>query len=445
MPKNDADVQFVRSFRYVQWNNSLRAWFIPNYQNNLEILKNYFGTRLDRVVELRTFSVPEPNADVAKACGDTGDVSSRVVPNDEMLVVQTRSRRLRILVMYNPQLIRRFKEIPLSTWNGENKWWSVPHSESILEQLRGLAQEFHLKFHFEQEFGLPKVPRITPLDIPNYRSCPESYTEKLKELRYSPHTIQTYTSMFEEFINFYYRYDLERIDERQIVAFLRHLVSERKVSTSYQNQSINAIKFYYERVLGSQRKIYLVDRPREERTLPVVLSTEEVTTLLQVTINLKHKAILMTIYSAGLRISEALHLQLIDIDSKRMQIRVEQAKGKKDRYTLLSQKTLDLLRQYVRQYKPQKWLFEGVNGNPYSERSVQSILRDAVKKAGIRKHVTVHTLRHSFATHLLENGTDLRYIQSLLGHESSRTTEIYTHVTTRGFENIQSPLDKLNL
>lgn len=230
-----------------------------------------------------------------------------------------------------------------------------------------------------------------------------------------------------------------------IMDFLLYLVNTRHVSTSYQNQSINAVKFYYERVVGGKRKIYMIDRPREESYLPEVLSTEEITKILNATENLKHKAILMTIYSAGLRIGEAINLKLKDIDSKRMQIRVEQGKGKKDRYTLLGNKTLEVLRKYVAEYKPKIWLFEGAKGENYSQKGIQNILRKSVEKVGIKKRITVHTLRHSFATHLLEAGTDLRYIQSLLGHANSKTTEIYTHITTKGFDQIKSPLDNLNL
>jgi len=176
------------------------------------------------------------------------------------------------------------------------------------------------------------------------------------------------------------------------------------------------------------------------------LSEAEVKNILSNVNNLKHKVILMTIYSAGLRISEAINLKIKDIDSNRMQIRVEQSKGKKDRYTLLSKKTLEMLRLYFKEYKPKEWLFEGAKeGTPYSAKSIQTIFTEATKLAGIKKRATVHTLRHSFATHLLENGTDLRYIQSLLGHESSKTTEIYTHITTKGFDQILSPLDKLDL
>tara|TARA_A100000171_G_scaffold25268_1_gene23610 strand:+ start:649 stop:1170 length:522 start_codon:yes stop_codon:yes gene_type:complete len=166
--------------------------------------------------------------------------------------------------------------------------------------------------------------------------------------------------------------------------------------------------------------------------------------------NIKHKAILSTIYSAGLRISEVINLPIKAIDSDRMQIHIKNAKGNKDRYTILSKKVLDLLRVYFKQEKPHYWLFEGMGStkeNPvqYSSRSIQNILKVAIKKTGIKKHITVLTLRHSFATHLLENGTDLRYIQNLLGHSNSKTTEVYTHITTKGFNQIVSPLDKLDI
>lgn len=227
---------------------------------------------------------------------------------------------------------------------------------------------------------------------------------------------------------------------------MRYLVMERNITESYQNQAINAIKFYYERVLGGQRKIYLIERPRRDTKLPVVFSTDEVVAILKCTQNIKHRAILMVIYSGGLRISEAANLKISDIDSKRMQIRIVSAKGDKDRYTLLSEKALNTLREYYKVYRPAQWVFEGVTGErPYSVRSIQQILKAAVKRAGINKKVTVHTLRHSFATHLLEQGTDIRYIQSLLGHASTRTTEIYTHITTSGFGKIKSPMDRLDI
>ncbi len=189
----------------------------------------------------------------------------------------------------------------------------------------------------------------------------------------------------------------------------------------------------------------MIERPRKEHYLPEVLSEEEVANILKSISNLKHKVLIMTIYSGGLRISELKNLKVKDIDSNRMQIRVEQGKGKKDRYTLLSKKTLLHLRQYFKEFKPKEWLFEGENGGQYTSSSIYNIFGRALKKAGITKKVSIHSLRHSFATHLLENGTDLRYIQNLLGHSSSKTTEIYTHITTKGFDQIKNPMDRLEI
>ena len=182
-----------------------------------------------------------------------------------------------------------------------------------------------------------------------------------------------------------------------------------------------------------------------ERNLPNVLSEQEVLQILTSTDNLKHKAILSLIYSAGLRRGELINMKINDIDSKRMYVIIRQGKGRKDRYSILSEKVLELLRRYVKQYKPVEWLFEGQFGGQYGASSVQHILRDAVSRSKIRKTVTVHTLRHSFATHLLEHGVDIRYIQELLGHQSLKTTEIYTHITQRGLGKIKSPLDNFDI
>jgi integrase/recombinase XerD len=192
-------------------------------------------------------------------------------------------------------------------------------------------------------------------------------------------------------------------------------------------------------------KTYYIQRPKKEKVLPKVLSEQEVLSILHCSENLKHKAILSLIYSAGLRRGELINMKVNDIDSKRMYVIIRQGKGRKDRYSILSEKVLELLRRYFTEYKPKEWLFEGQFGGQYSATSIQNILRDAVTRAKIRKKVTVHTLRHCFATHLLEHGVDIRYIQELLGHESSKTTEIYTHITQRGLGKIKSPLDNFDI
>ena len=205
------------------------------------------------------------------------------------------------------------------------------------------------------------------------------------------------------------------------------------------------MKFYYGTML-KKKFLYEIKRPRKDKKLPVVLSKEEVAKILNSVDNLKHSAILMLVYSAGLRVGEVVRLKPEDIDSNRMLIHIKGAKGRKDRYTLLSEKTLEVLREYWRKYKPEKWLFGGAREGRYlSIRSVQKIFEQACERAGIRKEITIHGLRHSFTTHLLEGGTDLRYIQELLGHKDSKTTEIYTHVSTKSLGKIRSPMDSIDL
>lgn len=244
----------------------------------------------------------------------------------------------------------------------------------------------------------------------------EQMHKKLILRGYSPSTIRGYCQMLVTFIEHFAGRDISALSKQDIRDFLFQHMNERKLSHSYQNQLINAIKFYYEQVLGRPRTYYALDRPRKVFRLPTVLSQQEVTQLLAQVDNLKHQAILQTIYGGGLRLSELIHLRISDIDSDRMVMVIRQAKGGKDRLVPLPNKLLHLLRRYYQTYKPKEYLFEGQNGGQYGRSSVQQVFRRACRKAGIRKKATLHTLRHSYATHLLEGGTDLRYIQVLLGH-----------------------------
>jgi site-specific recombinase XerD len=238
--------------------------------------------------------------------------------------------------------------------------------------------------------------------------------------------------------------NLESITTREINAYILKLIHTKGISSSQQNQRISAIKFYYEQVLGRKNAYYYLSRPKKVKGLPSILTVEEVEQILKQCKNLKHKCILMTIYSGGLRRSDLINLKISDIDSEQMLIRISHSKGNKDRHTLPSQKLLLLLRDYYRFYKPSYWLFEGQGGGQYSATSIENIFRKALKQANITRHATPHTLRHSFATHLLEQGISLRYIQEMLGHSSSTTTEIYTHVRSKHLTKILNPLDKLH-
>ena len=268
--------------------------------------------------------------------------------------------------------------------------------------------------------------------------------ERLRLQRYSYSTIKTYKNFFIQFLVFYPDKDPKELKKEDIMRFLLESTEKKRWSDSTQNQAVNALKFYYEKVLGQKRAFYEL-RPRKSRSLPGVFSEEEIQCLFSVVDNLKHRTILMLIYSAGLRIGESISLRKEDIDFHRNTVFVKAGKGKKDRYSVLSEKMKIVMSQYLEKYRPAYWLFEGQEGGRYSTRSIQNIFRRAVKKSGVNPYATVHTLRHSFATHLLERGLDLRYIQELLGHNSSKTTEIYTHISTKAREKFCSPLDFLDI
>jgi integrase/recombinase XerD len=262
--------------------------------------------------------------------------------------------------------------------------------------------------------------------------------------RYSSNTIKTYLDALEVFFCFYKNKQLETLTIEDIVHFNTSYILSKNLSASYQNQVINAIKLFYRNRFNRTMEVDFIQRPIREKRLPNVLSKEEVKAILEAPTNLKHRAMLSLIYACGLRRSELLNLTLKDILSDRNLLFIRQSKGKKDRMVPISLKIIEILREYYKAYKPKTWLFEGQFPNTrYSEKSLENVLKQSLSKAKISKKVSLHWLRHSYATHLLENGTDLRYIQELLGHSSSRTTEIYTHVSTRNLQQIRSPFDDL--
>ncbi len=269
--------------------------------------------------------------------------------------------------------------------------------------------------------------------------------QKLAIRNYSKRTIQSYLSAINHFANWLIQEKVTTVDDRIVEKYLFELKENKKRSISAMKQSIAAIKFVFSDVLDQKIPSCLNIRFRKEEKIPVVLSENEVTAILNSVENIKHKSILMTIYSAGIRLNELICLQVKDIDFDRNLIIVKQGKGRKDRQSVLSKSLKRILFMYLDKYRPSQYLFEGQGGGKYSASSVQVLMKKAVKKTGIKKHATVHTLRHSFATHLLENGTDIRFIQELLGHKRLETTQIYTHISKVAFERIKSPLDRLKL
>jgi len=430
----------IRQIVDSQWSKTLNCWHIPCTDVAYKTLKSLIADII-----------------IVKSEAEQKTIEINIVENikneSKGLLSKKTSIKVSIEIIDYKKIILRFpfakehlakiKTIPYFYWHKDGKYWSFPYTINILNEI----ENYFSKFNYQIESKNINSKGSNKKEKKNYgneRKLPPEYLEKLKLIRYSENTIRTYTVAFTDFINYYSQKDLLEINEQDIKSYLLYLIEKRQVSTSFQNQVINAIKFYYEKVCGGKRLPYItIDRPLKERTLPTVLSEEEVMRIISCIKNLKHKAIILTIYSAGLRISEVINLKISDIDSSRMAIIIKGAKGKKDRNSLLSEKLLVILRDYFKLYKPKMWLFEGQTGEQYSDSSIQTIFREACYKAKIQKKATVHTLRHSFATHLLERGTDLRYIQELLGHSSSKTTEIYTHITHKGMEQIKSPLDNL--
>ena len=266
---------------------------------------------------------------------------------------------------------------------------------------------------------------------------------EMQTRNYSQRSIDTYIHLLRD-LEEYFKCSIDELSIDQVKDFLQYSITERNLSVSYINQVISAVKILQKDILGKDWESIQIKRPRRIKKLPVVLSKEAVKSMIETKRNLKHRTMLAVIYSASLRISELISLRPADIDSDRKQIRVL-GKGNKHRYTLLSQNTLDMLRMYWRAYKPVRYLFEGQKqGQPVSQSTIQQVFRRACKKTGISKPASVHSLRHSFATHLLESGVNLKIIQSLLGHSSLRTTSIYLHVTRFDPSSIKSPFDEID-
>ncbi|MFM8833861.1 MAG: tyrosine-type recombinase/integrase [Cytophagales bacterium] len=425
----------VRDVAECKWSQTEKAWHVEASRTVFNQLKQAFPQLQPLYPSAQATS--KAKEELAKQLHQVNPLTVKAV--------QYKTGRFRIIAHYHPALMALLKAFPFAKYHRAEKWWSAAIEEKQKKALQDFCVTSGMTLLWEDQrerAGLKPKPKA--YEIPNYRNCPHAMLEKMESMRYAASTVEIYKQNFEEFINYHYAKKIDDITEPEIIAYTRYLVQERGISASAQNQAINAIKFYYEKVKGGARKFYQLERPLRETKLPTVLSVEEVQALLKGVKNVKHKAMLMLCYSAGLRLSELLNLRPSDIDSDRMQICIRAAKGKKDRYTLLSEKLLPLLRDYYKRYQPKEYLFEGEGGGTYSERSVQAITKEACKRANIIKHVTVHTLRHSFATHLLESGTDLRYIQNLLGHNSSKTTEVYTHVTSKALSGIKSPLDNLD-
>lgn len=355
------------------------------------------------------------------------------------------SGRIILSFPYDPLLVSKVKTIDGRRWHPVEKHWSFPKLDGMLEKILKVFADNEIQIDPALKIATSKA-KDTPSPLAGEGGGEgynfEDLRRELLSRKYSYKTIKGYLYYNRDFINYAGKTPCEIKDE-DIKNYLVYLSEEKEAATSTLNQAINALKFHYGTML-KRKFVYEVKRPRKDKKLPVVLSQEEVAKVLTSLDNVKHKAILMLVYSAGLRVGEVVRLKPEDIDSKRMLIHVRGAKGRKDRYTLLSESAFKVSKEYLNRGKPPLWLFPGPDKERHiSIRTAQRIFEMVCNRAGVKKEVTIHSLRHSFATHLLESGIDLRYIQELLGHKSSKTTEIYTHVSNKDFMRIKNPLDQI--
>ena len=347
-------------------------------------------------------------------------------------------KQLRLLVRFgfDDTLNQLVKQLEGASWSFSLKSW---HVNDTPENLTKIYSIFKDKAEIDDTLLKPIVKLSEEAE-----EKINLFTSWLNSKRYSPNTIKTYTDAIKSFLKFYNNKPIAEITNQDVIKFNNEYILANNYSSSFQNQVVNSIKLFFKTVQNKTIDVDLIHRPKRSKLLPNVLSKEEIKLILNAHSNIKHKTMLSLIYSCGLRRSELINLKPTDIDSKRGIVIIRQSKGKKDRIAPLSPKILEMLREYYKGCKPKTWLFEGqIQNTKYDERSLSNVLKQALTKSNISKPVSLHWLRHSYATHLLESGTDLRYIQELLGHSSSKTTEIYTHVSTKSLQQIKSPFDDL--
>lgn len=333
---------------------------------------------------------------------------------------------------YAPLLKNELKEkFPAAQWSGSKKCWYLPDRNTIRNEI-GMQPR--------TEMGKTIVSQIHPVNITALKRMHELLLLKA----YSPNTIKTYCTEFAQLLYLLKDTSVDTLTPERVRSYFLYCVKKLKLSEHVIHSRINAVKFYFEQVLHHDKIFFEeIPRPKKKSSLPKVLSKSDIVHIFAQIDNLKHLLMLKLCYGMGLRVSEIVNLKITDIDSKRMLVHLESAKGKRDRYVTLPSSILDDLRNYYKAYHPKTYLFEGQFGGQYAVRSVQTVFKNAMRKAKINKSVGIHGLRHSYATHLLESGTDMVFIQKLLGHKDIKTTEIYAKVSNRHLSNIKSPLDDL--
>jgi site-specific recombinase XerD len=441
---------------WILFNEKLNRYYVGYTEKNIALLKELFEGYAIISEKYISASTALTADEVVISANENYHYTLRTAKKEDTVLLISKIVRSKPYILINFKPNHRIKKLlDSSDWLSYGEYTKMFYfnasRNNLIRFLKEFSQVLNIRIHnsltIRDSYILALLLEQSYEKHPRYKSCPNEYLKYMLARNYSQNTITTYHYYFLLFINSFPMLNMLTINKftsKEVNDYHQKLKETTGGSTTRLNQSVNAIKLYYREILHTNLELQAIIRPKRERTLPKVWSLEEVGRIISCLKNLKHKALISVMYSSGLRVSELINLKPEDILRDRMQIIVRGGKGNKDRYTILAQKTLTILEAYFREYKPKEYLFEGQFGGPYSASSVRKFLHEAIVKSKVKPHKGTHTLRHSFATHLLEAGTDLRYIQGLLGHNHSKTTEIYTHVSNAHLRTIKSPLDGID-
>jgi len=475
-PFDEGIISKIKQIEGRLWSKTHSCWHVPYSPAAYRQLKDLFNINVPS-----EFVKPEKNEPelphiqkdtVLAAPGESkkGDIqpqfidyknngkTGRVVSGEKILVKKLNQHWLAVYVPYDKKIwMGAVKGIEGRKWDTENTCWQLPYVKASFYQLKKTTGLENVVFDFEIEKDIPsafdgparhraatkpKTRRFDQLDE-KQKAAVQLTEQALLLKRYSHSTLKSYRSHLEGLFLYHIKKAPGQLGPKEVQQYLLHLIKFKGISESTQNQVINAYKAYAEKVLGRPKEWIDIPRPKKPVDLPNVLSENEVAKLINTPDNIKHNLILLLIYSAGLRLGEVVNIRVNDVSLDRRAIFIRRAKGKKDRYVTLAETVIPFLEEYKKEYCPAYWLFEGQYGGQYSKSSVQKIFRVALEKSKVNAYATVHTLRHSYATHCVENGYNLALIQEALGHQSLKTTQKYLHVSTKAMRQLISPLDIL--
>lgn len=458
----------IRSISGRRWSATKNCWHLPYTSESFEALKSVFGE--DQLVYVKeenhlTFTVEKLLVSEKNSTRfqpqfieyQKDGVSKNKVIGEQILVKKRDTKSIEAYVPFDKKgWVEVVRNIEGREWDVKKTAWLLPNVKATYQFLKKYIGLKNVVFDFKIEANIPDKIEISetikkrkPTNFESLNEKQKTAVNAMKEQlilkQYSQWTLKSYRNHLTALFSFYKNLSPEAIDSKNVQSYLLYQIRFKKISESTQNSIINAYKAYAEKVLKRPKEYIDIPRPKQPKKMPNVISTQEVIRLIKVPKNIKHKLALMLIYSAGLRKSELLNLRRGDINFERKAIFIKAGKGKKDRYVVLAETVIPYLKEYLKIHNPKRWLLEGQTGGQYSATSLQKIFESALEKSKINPYATIHTLRHSYATHCVENGHNLKSVQEALGHGSLKTTEIYLHISSQALKKLKSPLDNLDL